>query len=90
MSQELEITTMSEKGQVVIPQTLRKEMGLKAKTKMIVMRKGDIIVMKMLQIPDVKKEWDSIFKRMDNKKLKISDKEILNEVKKHRKAKRKK
>ena len=90
MSQELEITTMSEKGQIVIPQLLRKEMGLKAKTRFIVMRRGDVIVMKTLQMPDMKKEWDSIFDKMDKKKLKISDKEIAGEVKKNRKAKRKK
>lgn len=90
MSQELEITTMSEKGQVVIPQLLRKEMGLKAKTRFIVIRKGDVIMMKTLQLPDMEKEWDSIFKKMDEKKLKISDKEIASEVKKYRKTKRKK
>jgi len=90
MSQELEITTMSEKGQIVIPQPFRKEMGLKAKTRFIVMRKGDFIMMKTLQMPDMKKEWDSIFKMMDEKKLMISDKEIASEVKKYRKTKRKK
>ncbi len=90
MSQELEITTMSEKGQVVIPQLFRKEMGLKTKTRFVVMRKGDIIVMKTLRVPDVKKKWDSIFKKMASKKLKVSDKEIVGEVKKYRKARRKK
>ncbi|MCH8915984.1 MAG: AbrB/MazE/SpoVT family DNA-binding domain-containing protein [Thaumarchaeota archaeon] len=90
MSQELEITTMSEKGQIVIPQLLRKEMGLKAKTRFIVMRKGDFIMMKALQMPDMNKEWNSIFKKIDEKNLRISDKEIASEVKKYRKAKRKK
>ena len=90
MSEELEITTMSEKGQIVIPQIFRKEMKLKAKTRFVVMRKGDIIVMKTLRVPDVKKEWDDIFKKMDSKKIKVSDKDIKDEVKKYRKAKRKK
>ncbi len=90
MAEELEITTISEKGQVVIPQNFRREMGLKAKTKLVVMRKGDIIVMKTLRIPDVKREWDSIFRKMDKKKLKVSDKEVVNEVKRHRKSRRKK
>lgn len=90
MTEELEITTVSEKGQVVIPQALRKEMGIKAKTKLVVMRKGDIIVMKTLRIPDVRKEWENIFKTMDKKKLKVSDKEIVEEVKKRRNARRKK
>jgi len=90
MSQELEITTMSEKGQIVIPQIFRKSMNLKAKTRFVVIRKGDIIVMKTLRVPDVEKEWDSIFNKMNKKKLKISDKEIAGEVKKYRKTKRKK
>lgn len=90
MSQEIEITTMSEKGQVVIPQLFRKKMGLKAKTRFVVIRRGDIIVMKTLRIPDVRREWDSIFEKMDSKKLKISDSEIKSEVKKYRKVKRKK
>ena len=90
MYQELEITTMSEKGQIVIPQILRKEMDLKAKTRFIVMRKGDVIVMKTLQMPNMEEEWDNIFNKMDKKNLKISDKEIAGEVKKYRKAKRKK
>lgn len=90
MPQELEITTMSEKGQIVIPQIFRKEMKLKAKTRFVVMRKGDIIVMKTLRVPDVKKEWNSIFKKMDSKKNKVSSKGIAGEVKKYRKAKRKK
>lgn len=32
MTEELEVTTMSEKGQVVIPQSIRKELGIKPKT----------------------------------------------------------
>lgn len=90
MSQELEITTMSEKGQIVIPQIFRKKMNLKAKTRFVVIRKGDILVMKTLRVPDVEKEWDSIFNKMDKKKLKVSDKEIADEVKKYRKTKHKK
>ncbi|MEX0861419.1 hypothetical protein [Nitrosopumilus sp.] len=81
---------MSEKGQIVIPQLFRKEMNLKAKTRFVVMRKGDIIVMKTLRVPDVQKEWDRIFNKMDSKKIKVSDEEIIAKVKKYRKAKRKK
>jgi len=36
MTEELEVTTMSEKGQVVIPQSIRKELGIKPKTKFLV------------------------------------------------------
>ncbi len=71
-----QVTSISEKGQVVIPQSIRKQMGIKAKNKFLVYGKGDTIIMKKLEIPDVKKEWDNIFKMMDEKGLKISEEEI--------------
>src|SRR5437763_73721 len=50
---EPEVTTMGEKGQVVIPRALRREMGVKAKTKFAVYGQGDIIVLKRLELPDL-------------------------------------
>ena len=67
MTQEPEVTTMSEKGQVVIPQSIRKELGIKPKTKFLVYGRGDMVIMKKLELPDLKKEWDAIFKSMDKK-----------------------
>jgi|WetSurMetagenome_2_1015567.scaffolds.fasta_scaffold1127465_1 AbrB family looped-hinge helix DNA binding protein len=80
MTQEPEVTTISEKGQVVIPQSIRKELGIKPKTKFLVYGRGDIIIMKKLDLPDLKKEWDEIFKMMDKKELEISEKEICKEI----------
>jgi AbrB family looped-hinge helix DNA binding protein len=80
MTEKPEITTISEKGQVVIPQSIRKELGIKPKTKFLVYGRGDIVIMKKLELPDLKKEWDDIFKMMDKKELKISDKEIRKET----------
>ena len=40
--------------------------------------------MKKLHLPDIKKEWDEIFKAMDKKKLKLSENEIQKEIAKHR------
>jgi len=80
MVEELEVTTMSEKGQVVIPQSIRKELGIKPKTKFIVYGRGDTVIMKKLELPDLKKEWEDIFKLMDKKELKMSDKEIQKEI----------
>ena len=80
MTKEPEVTTISEKGQVVIPQSIRKELGIKPKTKFLVYGKGDIVIMKKLELPDMKKEWDNIFKMMDKKELKLSEKEIQKEI----------
>jgi len=82
-----EITTMSEKGQVVIPQELRKMMGLKAKSRFVVVGKGDTIIMKKLVVPNIKKDWNNIFKTMDKKNLKIPDIEISKQVKTYRRRK---
>lgn len=79
-TEEPEVTTISEKGQVVIPQSIRKELGIKPKNKFLVYGKGDTIIMKKLVLPDLKKEWENIFKLMDKKQLKISDEEIQKEI----------
>ena len=76
MTEEPQVTTMSEKGQVVIPQSIRKELGIKPRTKFLVFGRGDTVIMKRLELPDVKKEWEEIFKMMDEKGLKLSEGEI--------------
>ncbi|MCW4007877.1 MAG: AbrB/MazE/SpoVT family DNA-binding domain-containing protein [Candidatus Bathyarchaeota archaeon] len=88
MAAEPEVTTMSEKGQVVIPQSIRKELGIKPKTKFLVYGRGDMVIMKKLELPDLKKEWEEIFKLMDKKELKISEKEVQKEIEEVRKAAR--
>ena len=87
MTEEAEVTTISEKGQVVIPQSIRKELGIKPKTKFLVYGKGDTVIMKRLKLPDMKKEWEDIFKMMDEKGLKLSDAEIQEEIVATRKEK---
>ena len=89
MTEDPQVTTISQKGQVVIPQSIRKQMGIKAKNKFLIYGKGDTIIMKKLEIPDLKKEWDSIFKMMDKKELKISDEEIEEEIRQVRKKRHK-
>jgi AbrB family looped-hinge helix DNA binding protein len=80
MTEEPQVTTISEKGQVVIPQSIRKQLKIKAKNKFLVYGKGDIIILKKLELPDLKQEWDDIFRMMDKKELNISEKEIQQEV----------
>ena len=88
MSEEPQVTTISEKGQIVIPQSIRKELGIKPKTKFLVFGKGDTVIMKKLELPDMKKEWNEIFKLMDKKNLKLSESEIQKEVAETRKCNR--
>ncbi len=88
MSEEPQVTTISEKGQVVIPQSIRKELKIKPRTKFLVFGKGDTVIMKKLELPDMKKERNEIFKAMDKKKLRISEEEIQEEVAEIRKCHR--
>jgi AbrB family looped-hinge helix DNA binding protein len=80
MTQEPEVTTISAKGQIVIPQSLRKALRIKPRTKFLVFGKGDTVIMKRLELPDVKKEWEEIFKMMDEIGLKLSEKDIQDEI----------
>ena len=80
MTEEPEVTTISERGQVVIPLSIRKELGIKPKNKFLVYGRGDTIIMKKLELPSLKREWDDIFKLMDKKELKLSDEDIEREI----------
>ena len=83
-----EITTISEKGQVVIPQSIRKELGIKPKNKFLIYGKGDTIIMKKIELPDLKKEWDAIFELMDKKELTLTGQDIQKEIASARKKNR--
>jgi len=85
MTEQPQVTTISKKGQVVIPQSIRKELKIRPKNKFLVYGKDDTIILKKLELPDLKKEWDNIFQMMDKKELKISDKEIEKEIRQVRK-----
>lgn len=88
MSEEPQVTTISEKGQIVIPHSIRKELGIKPKTKFLVYGKGDTVIMKKLELPDMKKEWNEIFEAMDKKNLKFSESKIQKEIAETRKQNR--
>ncbi|WP_415280945.1 AbrB/MazE/SpoVT family DNA-binding domain-containing protein [Candidatus Nitrososphaera sp. FF02] len=76
MPQEAEITTMSEKGQVVIPQKIRKNLKIKPRTKFAVYTKNDMIIMKAFEVPGLEKVWAEIFGQADKKNLKVTEKQV--------------
>ena len=89
---EPEVATMSAKGQVVIPQALRVKLKLGPKTKLLVYGEDDIIVMKKLQLPDLKEEWDEIRQIMKERNRKygvLTEEDIRREVEDHRREKTK-
>jgi len=88
MAQETETTTMSKKGQIVIPQKIRKNLKIKPRTKFAVYAKNDMIIMKALEVPNLEKEWSEIFSIAAKKNLKINEKEVYDEVQSHRAQRR--
>jgi len=89
---ETEITTMSAKGQVVIPQSVREKLKLKPKTKLIVYGEGDTIIMKKVQLPDLKEEWERIRQIIEERNRKygpLTEEDVKREVEAYRREKAK-
>ncbi len=50
---EVEMTTISIKGQVVIPQEIRNELDIKPGTKFAVYGKNDLVILKKVKTPTI-------------------------------------
>ncbi|MFH1916666.1 MAG: AbrB/MazE/SpoVT family DNA-binding domain-containing protein [Nanoarchaeota archaeon] len=59
---QVELTRISEKGQVVIPSSLRKEMGIKKSDQFIIFGEGGTVILKKIEIPAFKKTFDEVAK----------------------------
>ncbi|HLC77111.1 MAG TPA: AbrB/MazE/SpoVT family DNA-binding domain-containing protein [archaeon] len=78
MTKDVQMTTASEKGQVVIPQEIRDELGIESGTKFAVYGKGDTIIFKRVEMPTVKDfEKLAAFGRKFAKKKGIKEKDVL-------------
>lgn len=88
---EPEITTVSQKGQVVIPQSLRDKLGLKPKTKLLVYGYGDTVILKKIYLPSLKEEWKKIKQIADERMRKygkLTEEDVAREVEAYRQEKR--
>ncbi len=91
MEQEPEIAVVGTKGQIVIPQQLRRELRITPKTRLAVYRKGDKLVVTRLRAPPLGEELKDLFKEIDKQykgKKKPTEKEILEEIRAYRREKR--
>jgi AbrB family looped-hinge helix DNA binding protein len=87
--EETEIAVVGTKGQIVIPQRLRKELKITSKTKLVLYRKDDAIVLTKLEFPSLKEELEKLANEASKQqKGKISEKEILKEIQSYRLEKR--
>jgi AbrB family looped-hinge helix DNA binding protein len=88
--ENLDIAIVSSKGQVVIPQALREKLGIKPKTKLMVYGFEDAIVMKKIDLPDIRKELETIYKKVDENLAKfgeLPEEEIGEIIQKYRRKK---
>lgn len=75
---EVQITTTSPKGQVVIPQEIREQMRIESGTKFAVYGRGDTIIFKRVELPTVKDfEKIAMFGRDFAKRKGIKGKDVL-------------
>lgn len=56
-------TKMSSKGQVVIPEDIRKKLGLKSGSRFMVVGDKDVVILKTISPPSMK-EFDGIIKKV--------------------------
>jgi AbrB family looped-hinge helix DNA binding protein len=75
-----ELTVIGEKGQVVIPQRLRKRLRLTRGTRFVVYGSGDVVILKRLELRDLGAKWRQVLKAVDSKHLRISARDIRREV----------
>lgn len=58
----LATTRMSSKGQVVIPETVRKRLGLRAGVRFVVVGEGDVVILKTIERPSMR-DFDKLVKK---------------------------
>jgi AbrB family looped-hinge helix DNA binding protein len=55
-------TRMSSKGQVVIPETIRKQLNLKEGAQFIVVGEGDVVILKTISTPSIE-SFDALIQK---------------------------
>ena len=85
---DLATTKMSSKGQVVIPESIRKRLDLKEGAQFLVVGEADVVILKMVVPPDMS-EFDTLIKqaRQQAKEAGLKQKDIASAVAKARSRK---
>ena len=84
--EKLEITSMSSRGQIVIPFDIRKELGLKEGEKFVVVGEDDTILLKKVSMPSFK-NFDKLLQKTQQfaKEKGITPADVESAIKKARK-----
>lgn len=81
--EEIETTSMSSRGQVVIPRNLRKKLNIKEGEKFIVIGSDETILLKKIKMPS----FAELTKPLREAKKKIREDEVVDLVHRFRKKK---
>jgi len=85
-----DIVVVSSKGQVVIPQGIRRKLGINPESKLLVYSYQDAVIMKKIKVPDRVRELEQLYKKIDAKIPmygELSEEEINAIVQKYRRQK---
>ena len=63
MQNNVATTKMSSRGQVVIPESIREQLGLETGAKFVVIGQGDVVMLKLISPPSIK-EYDDLKRRL--------------------------
>jgi len=85
---EVEITKISEKGQVVIPSILRKEMRIEKADQFLIFGEGNTIILKKIEKATIKKSFEEIAKPLQKsaERLGLTKKDLENAIRNVRNA----
>ena len=85
MSEVLSTTKLSSRGQVVIPESIREQLGLKPGDQFIVVGQGDVVMLKVITPPSID-EYDELKKtlRAQARQAGLKKSEIKDSIKKVR------
>lgn len=85
---EVELVRISEKGQIVIPSSLRKDMGIKKSDQFLIFGENGTVILKKIEKPAMQKTFDEIAKPLQKaaKEAKLTKQDLtkaIKEVRKH-------
>ena len=85
---QVELTRISEKGQVVIPSSLRREMGIKKSDQFMVFGEDGTVILKRIEKPAIKKTFEEIAKPLQKaaKQAGLTKEDVKRAIKDVRKA----
>ena len=80
---QVELTKVSEKGQIVIPSSLREEMKIKKSDQFIIFGEDNTLIFKRIEKPTLKKTFDEIAKPLQKaaKQVELSRDDLKKAIK---------